>query len=217
MNTNYYAAKGETRIRSVHGCSPNNGLDSWVAVIPANMQGPFDFMQIGYGTTRSDGTGLGFWATDHAGNDQIMSPMTLGFGPTVGNLTRFEIWSFVSGPTRYWRMRVTDVTRGAAQFVGWRDREATNLYTGEVWYGIEQHDLHSQFGGATSANVAQLRQLSYKLSANALWTVLEGTGGAAWAHNPGSVLGCWNYSIATYAGPIASDQTSLNGYTANTC
>jgi hypothetical protein len=39
----------------------------------------------------------------------------------------------------------------------------------------------------------------------------------AWANLDGPIPACWHYSISTYSGATAPDQTSLNGYTTNTC
>lgn len=220
--TIFYAAKGEVVIRQLHGCTNSAGQGPWTGVMAANMANPnpntTDFPQVAYGM-KDTGTGMGFWATVPAGGPSgNMSLMSIGIEPIIGNTVRFEIYGVVSGPNRFWRLKVSDLTRGASTYYGYRDVEAFNTYTNQVWYGIEDHNTASQFGGNSSANQVRIRNLSYRLTSGGAWTYLTGTpsGSYSWANaNPPSIPACWQYSISTYAGPIASDQTSLNGWTSS--
>jgi hypothetical protein len=186
----------------------------------ANLQDPNDFPQTGYGTVDTGGSTMRFWASTTAGGSANVSVLNSGnVLPIVGNTVRFQIYRVSVNGVWYWEMRVEDVTRGAGTYSSYRRIVAMDASTHEVWYGIEQHNNGSQFGTNSSTNALQLRFLNYKLSFNADWTVLTGAAGTtySWANLDGPIPACWQYSISTYSGSVASDQTSLNGYTTNTC
>jgi hypothetical protein len=214
----YYAAQGEVVIRQLHGCTNASGsLQNCDAQVwPANMQGTDDFKQIGYANITCNGTGMNFFATCCAGFTDIVSEMSLAFGPAVGDTVRFSIYRYAPGGAVYWRLKVDDLSHPG--WYGWRELLQVDPSVGLVWYGIEDHSKQSQFGSNSSTSPVRLRGLSYRLSNGAAWTYLTGTGSVAWANLAGlGVPLCWWDSISTYSGPIASNQTSLNGYTSNNC
>lgn len=219
--SHYFAAKAQFVIRQLRGCTnAAAGEDPIVLVMAANLQDPNDFPQIGYGTADTGGSNMVFWASTTAGGSAVISPMNSGnVTPIVGNTIRFQIHRVSVNSVWYWEMRVEDVTRGAGTYWSYRRIVAMDASAHKVWYGIEQHNNGSQFGSNSSTNPLQVRFLNYKLSANAAWTVLTGAAGTtyAWANLNGPIPSCWKYSISTYAGSIATDQTSLDGYTNNTC
>lgn len=219
--TNYYAAKAQFVIRQLHGCTnAAAGEDPLALVMAANLEDPNDFPQIGYGTFDTGGSNMRFWASSTPGGSPNISVLNSGnVLPIVGNTVRFQIYRVSVNGVWYWEMRVEDVTRGAGTFWSYRRIAATDAYTHKVWYGIEQHNNGSQFGTNSSTTPLQVRFLNYKLSFNADWTVLTGAAGTtyAWANLDGPIPACWQYSISTYSGATAPDQTSLNGYTKNTC
>ena len=207
----YLQAIGQIVIRDVVGCTnPVGGEDSFSAIFPANMQDSDcnPFTQIGYGSVNASIDT--FWASvdgDSIGCGDVSS-MSLGFGPAIGHLDRFEIFPYYSGQS-WWEMRVTDVT---INNYGYRLVPRNDSSTTEVWYGIETHNYHDQFGGNSSTNIARLQYLGYKYSGGpTAYTYLTGTGQAAWANAPvGNIPLCWVESIST----ITTDlYTSLNGYT----
>jgi hypothetical protein len=213
----YYAAQGEVVIRQLSGCTHSDGSanqDYHAQVWPANIQGTNEFKQIGYGNDTSGGTAMNWWATENGGSgfDQNVTGMSLAFYPAIGDTIRFSIYRYGS----YWRLYVNDLSH--AGWYGWRDILAVGSSGNEVWYGIEDHSWQSQFGSSSGTNQTRLRGLSYRLSAGGAWTYLTGTTKTTWNEPLG--IGeptCWIESVATYAGPIDPAQTSLNGYTANTC
>lgn len=218
-SSTYYAAKAQFVIRQLHGCTnAAGGEDPIVLVMAANLEDPNDFPQIGYGTFDTGGTNMRFWASMRSGGSADVSVLDSGnVLPIVGNTIRFLIYRVSVNGVWYWEMRVEDVTRGAGIYWSYRRIAATDAYTHKVWYGIEQHNNGSQFGTNSSTTPLQVRFLNYKLGFNAAWTVLTGTTGYAWANLNGPIPACWQYSITTYDGSIATNQTSLNGYTKSTC
>lgn len=228
-SSTYYAAQGEVVVRQLRGCSnSDHSLQQNCAaqVWPANMQGTNEFKQVGYAIVGSpndpsscNSSAMNWWATENGGTgfDQNVTGMSLAFYPAIGDTIRFSIYSYtVTGSWTYWRLKVDDLSH--AGWYGWRDIIQLAPSVGETWYGIEDHSLQSQFGSNSSTSPVRLRGLSYRLSNGAAWTYLTGSTGSAggyWAHDLGyGEPGCWYQSVTTYAGPIASDQTSVNGYTA---
>lgn len=210
---NYYAAQGEVVIRQLHGCTGSSGNTILAQVWPANMQGPLDFVQIGYANVGT-GTTMNWWAATDANMTSTVSQMSLSFFPVIGHTVRFTIARVNLGGINYWRLKVDDLSH--AGWWGWRDLVQNDDHTELVWYGIEDHNEKSQFGGNSSTNTVRLRGLSYRLSNGGAWNYLEGTTNSAWANTKGVLKpGCWIESISTYSGPFSSIQTSLNGYTAD--
>ena len=143
-----------------------------------------------------------------------VSQMSLSFFPVVGHTVRFTIARVNLGGINYWRLTVNDLSH--AGWFGWRDLVQNDDHTQEVWYGIEDHNAKSQFGGKSSTNTVRIRGMTYRLTNGGAWNYLTGTTKAAWAGTAGIAKpGCWIQSINTYSGPIDPSQTSLNGYTAD--
>jgi hypothetical protein len=194
-------------------------------VSPANMQGyPNEFKQIGYAAVGSpddpptcNSSAMNWWATCCSGFTQIVTPMGLTFYPAIGDTIRFSIYRYAPGGSVYWRLKVDDLSH--AGWYGWREHIQTASSVSEVWYGIEDHSLQSQFGSNSSTSPVRLRGLSYRLSNGGLWNYLTGNTGiyaGYWASDLGyGEPGCWIESATTYAGPFASNQTSVNGYAAS--
>jgi hypothetical protein len=150
------------------------------------------------------------------GFDENTSQMGLAFYPAIGDTVRFSIYRYAPGGIVYWRLKVDDLSH--AGWYGWRDIELIASSVQEVWYGIENHNRHTQFGSNSSTTPVRLRGLSYRLSNGGAWNHLEGTTSTGLANDQGNgIPNCWVETIGTYAGPISSTQTSLNGYTSNSC
>ena len=212
-NANYYAVQGEVVIRQLHGCTGGSGTTILAQVWPANMQGSLDFLQIGYANIDS-GTTMNWWASSNSAPSPDVSQMSLSFFPVVGHTVRFTIARVNLGGIYYWRLKVDDLSHSG--WYGWRNLIQNDDHTQEVWYGIEDHNEKSQFGGNSSTNTVRLRGMAYRLANGGAWNYLTGTTKAAWANTMGVTKpGCWTESISTYAGPFDNNQTSLNGYTAD--
>jgi hypothetical protein len=224
----YYAAQGEVVIRQLRACTNSDGTsyqNCAAQVFPANMQGSNDFKQIGYAAVGSltdpptcNSSAMNWWATCCSGFTESVTQMSLAFYPAIGDTIRFSIYRYAPGGSVYWRLKVDDLSHSG--WYGWRDLIQVGSSVGEVWYGIEDHSYQSQFGSSSSTSPVQLRGLSYRLSNGGAWTYLTGntgTAGGFWASDAGyGEPSCWIESVTTYAGPIASNQTSVNGYT-TTC
>lgn len=223
----YFAAQGEVVVRQLRGCTDASGTllqNCSAQVWPANMQGAGEFKQIGYANVGSpsnpptcNSSAMNWWATCCSGFTENVTQMSLAFYPAIGDTIRFSIYRYAPGGLVYWRLKVDDLSH--AGWWGWRELVQSAPSVGSVWYGIEDHSLQSQFGSNSSSSQVRLRGLSYRLSNGSAWTYLTGSTGSAagfWANDLGyGVPGCWAESVTTYAGPIASNQTSVNGYTAN--
>ncbi len=214
----YYAAQGEVVIRQLHGCTNQSGslqrFTTWAW--PANMQGASDLKQIGYGVETDNGTAMNWWATCCSGFTENVTAMGLTFFPVVGHTVRFSIYRYAPGGLVYWRLKVDDLSH--AGWYGWRDLVQVGSSVNETWYGIEDQSKQSQFGSNASTTRVQLRGLSYRLSDGGPWNYLTGNSNSSWANTAGlGTPGCWIESVSLYAGPFASDQTSVNGWTADTC
>lgn len=220
-STNYYAVQGEVVIRQLRGCTNADGSNNqdWHAwAWPANMEGTDDFKQIGYGVITSNGTGMNFWATKYAGFTEEVSEMSLAFAPAIGDTVRFSIYRYAPGGAVYWRLKVDDLSHPG--WYGWRELLQVDPSVGKVWYGIEAQSKQSQFGSNSSTSQVRLRGLAYRLSNGGAWNYLTGYTGISqgyWANAGLGTPACWIERVSTYSGPFATNQTSVDGYTTNTC
>jgi hypothetical protein len=187
------------------------------------MQGTNEFKQIGYANVETpddpptcNSSAMNWFATCCSGFTASQTPMSLAFYPAIGDTIRFSIYRYAPGGLVYWRLKVDDLSH--AGWYGWRELVQTAPSVGEVWYGIEDHSLQSQFGSNSSTSPVRLRGLSFRLANGGAWTYLTGSTGTAggdWASDLGyGEPGSWIETVSTYSGPIASNQTSVNGYTA---
>lgn len=116
----------------------------------------------------------------------------------------------------YWRLKVNDLSHPG--WYGWRELVQVDPSVGKLWWGIEDHNKKSQFGSNSSTIPVRLRGLSYRLSNGGAWNDLTGSTGISqghWVNADLGIPGCWWEGVTTYAGPYASNQTSVNGYSAS--
>ena len=212
----YYGVQGEVVIRQLHGCTGATGQQNpTVLVFPVNLETTNQFLQVGYGIGVGGGSNMQFYASSSDDNSGNVSPMSIGFQPTIGHTVRFDIYRFTdTDGILKWQLRVDDLSHTG--WFGWRARLQNSTNGPKVWFGIEDKNQKSQFGGNSSANSVRLRGLAYRLSNGGAWNYLTGTNKWSWANDWGIPKpGCWINSITTYSGPIDPAQTSLNGYTAD--
>ena len=197
----YTEAAGVTVIRALHECT--NGSDNLSAVMAANVQGSCTpFTQLGYG--RVDGYAQAWLYTPDDNSCGALQFYSSTLSPLVGHVVKFLI--FQSGTQ--WYYEIYDETLGMLD-IHTRVRHAN--YGNEVWYGIEVHNNNDQFGGAGSANIVLLYDLSYNYVGASSIAYLTGTSQVAWA-NQGTIPSYWLASKTTIP---SNSHTELTGDTTN--